>query len=271
LLRQTAKGFAKLAALLVLCLCAALPLRAQIDSRLVGSNQRQIVIIGDPSSSSIQSSVLSVGDAKSLSGLYGQFTQGLGMLLNSGGTYDQPRSTVGTTGIPVFNTEGTKASYRAVATALVTVTAGTDVFQVCGSATKTVRVPLIRVSGTIQTAAQYVDITLVKRSTADTGGTCAAPTTVPLDANDSAGTAVLLQCTANPTLGTPIGTISALRYFGALTGTAALMPEAAVFEFGNRPGARALVLRGVAQCVAVNLNAPSNAGTFNIEAEWTEE
>jgi hypothetical protein len=46
-----------------------------------------------------------------------------------------------------------------------------------------------------------------------------------------------------------------------------------VWEFGNRPGARAVVLRGANSVFALNLNgvAISNATLIDIAIEWTEE
>lgn len=172
--------------------------------------------------------------------------------------------------VPVHTFEGQKASYRATATALVTVASATDVFILNGSASKTIRVTRVLVSGTIGTAAAYVDVTLVKRSTANTGGTSSATTIVPLDSAFAAGTAVALQYTANPTTGTAVGTIAAAKYFAALSGTAAPTTQLE-FKFGDN-NASTCVLRGTAQGLAVNFNTgPANAGSFDITIEYTEE
>lgn len=169
------------------------------------------------------------------------------------------------------NQEGQKLTYSAGSLALATVTGATDIYVLPGSATKTVRVSKVVVSCSIATAAQYVDVNLIKRSTADTAGTSGAVTIVPHDSADAAATSAPLSYTGNPTLGTPIGVIDARRVFFPLTGTAALGNPPVVFDFGDRAGAKTIVLRGVAQQVAVNLNAPANAGTCDITAEWTEE
>ena len=169
------------------------------------------------------------------------------------------------------NTEGRKATYRSGIQGLVTVTAATDVATLTGSATKTIRVLRVGVSGSIQTAAQYVDVALIKRITVDTGGASTAPTVVPLDSTDSPGTGVFTAYTGNPTVNdATLRVVSSARYFAALTGTPALTGAQIEFTFGDKNG-RAMVLRGITQQLAVNLNVTANAGTFDIWYEWTEE
>jgi len=240
----------------------------------VGSDEILNTILADPISAAARSSVLTSIDARNLSGLYALVAQHTPLLLNSAGTFDRARSALGTTGILAVNHEGSKSTFRAVARALATVTGATDVFQIGGSATKTIRVTKVTYSGTIATAAQYLDVALIKRGAVDTGGTSSAPDSIPVDSSGAAATAALLQFTANPTLGAVVGTtglVAARRYFAALTGTPALMSQPAEFKFGELPGAMELVLRGVVEALCLNLNAPSNAGTADIEVEWTEE
>lgn len=169
----------------------------------------------------------------------------------------------------VTNTEGVKATYSATKLALATVTSGTDVFTLTGSATKTLRVTRIIVGGTIDTAAQYVNLAVNVHSTANTGGTSTSVTPIPHDSADAAGTGTVLAYTGNPTIGTSLGAIASARYFAALSGTAAPTTQV-VFDFGNR-NTRCPVLRGTAQQIAINLGTTSNAGVFNISVEWTEE
>lgn len=169
----------------------------------------------------------------------------------------------------VVNTEGVKATYSASVVALATVTSATDVFTLTGSATKTIRLTQVRVSGTIDTAAQYVNLALNKHSAANTGGTSASITPIPHDSSDVAASATVLSYTANPTIGTSLGTVETSRYFAALSGTAAPTTER-VWDYTTRNG-RGIVLRGVAQQVALNLGTTANSGVFNISIEWTEE
>ena len=59
-----------------------------LDTVTVGSNQTLKVAAADPNSASNVGSVLSVANAKSLSGLYAPVVQAAGILQNPGGTYD---------------------------------------------------------------------------------------------------------------------------------------------------------------------------------------
>lgn len=166
------------------------------------------------------------------------------------------------------NIEGRRATYRATVTGLVPAASATDIAYINGSATKTVRVTRIVVSGTAGTHVN-TPIILVKRSTANSGGTCAAATNVPLDSSNAAATAVVNSCTANPTTGTLVGNISARSYFFGVATEASGPP--ADFLIGQE-GGQPLTLRGVAQGLAVNLGAVSvTSGVVNVTIEWTEE
>jgi hypothetical protein len=167
--------------------------------------------------------------------------------------------------------EGVRATYRASISALAAVTGCTDLLTITGSATKTIHLLRVEFSGTVATAALYLDVLGIKRSTADTGGTSTAPTIVSFDSADPAATATVLAYTANPTLGTPVGTIRADKVLLPLTGTPAL-PDRLVWEFGNRPD-KAVVLRGIAQVFAINLNAVAlaNATLIDCALEWVED
>lgn len=172
------------------------------------------------------------------------------------------------TAIPV-TTEGQKTSYSAAAVGIVVAAAATDVFTIIGSATKTIRVTRI-VASMSTTAGSGIaeNASLVKRSTADTGGTSTTPTVVPHDSNNAAGTAVVRSYTANPTLGTAVGTIRVVRSAATTAGTTI---QEIVWEFGTRP-AQAIVLRGVDQQLCINLGGVTITGPVaDFSVEWTEE
>lgn len=165
------------------------------------------------------------------------------------------------------NTEGRRATYRAVILGLVPVASATDVVYIAGSATKTVRINRISVSGSAGTALN-TPVVLAKRSTANTAGTCAAMTAVPIDTANAAATAVASSCTANPTLGTLVGNVASVSAMFNV-GTAASVP--AVFTNGIDNG-QPIILRGVAQTLGVNLAGVSvSSGVLNVTIEWTEE
>lgn len=169
--------------------------------------------------------------------------------------------------------DGFKATYSAAFTALNPGTAATtDVFVLVGSATKTIRVLRFGISGTEATAAAYKDVVLSIRSAATTAGTSSTATIVPYDSSDPAGTAIFRGYTAAGTAGAAVGTIAAFKLFCPITGTPALVNPPVILDFGIRAG-RAVVLRGIAQNLAVTFNGatPANAGSIDAWVEFTEE
>lgn len=175
-------------------------------------------------------------------------------------------------------TDGTKATYSAAKVGLVPAGSATDIFTVTGSGTTTVRVTRITITATTTSATPAaLDVLLVKRSTANSGGTSTgSPTPVPHDSTNAAVTATVLSYTANPTTGNLVGTaIRNAKLFQTLaTYTATDFPakDQIIWEFGNR-ASQAIVLRGTGEVLAVNLNAASATGTasFDIDVEFTEE
>jgi len=162
---------------------------------------------------------------------------------------------------------GVKATYSASFTAIVPAATPTDVFVFVGSATKAVRLVRLILSG-IQTTVGHPVVQLIKRSADDTGGTSTTATLVPHDSTSPAATAVFRSYTANPALGAAVGTVKSRR---------PLIPAAATaadgrFEYKADLPSQGLVLRGVAQIVAVNLNAVTlTGGALSCDVEWTEE
>lgn len=166
--------------------------------------------------------------------------------------------------------DGTKQSYSAAATGIVTVANATDVFTITGSATKTVRITTISVSGTTTAGSgASIPLAIIKRSTADSSGTPATSTNVPHDSNNAAATAVVKSYTANPTLGTAVGTIRSARLeIPAVGGT----EQPVTYDFGTRP-AQAVVLRGTSEQLCINFGGSVTITTpvISFDVEWTEE
>lgn len=167
------------------------------------------------------------------------------------------------------STEGQKTTYSfAFGPQTSFAVAATDWITVTGSATKTVRVGKLSVCGTA-TAATTVDVLLIKRSTADTGGTISStPTAVPNDSGNAAATAVVVSYSANPTLGTTVGNVDVKKWnVGAAGGAGCVF-----WQWGDTNGQQ-IVLRGVTQQLAVNLNgvAPTAGASFDAKVELTEE
>jgi hypothetical protein len=164
--------------------------------------------------------------------------------------------------------DGTKTTYSASAVMVPVTGANTDLIQIIGSATKTVRVTKITFAATIATTAETWGIYINKNSAANTGGTAVAPTVVPLDSGDAAGTAVVSHYTTAPTVGAAVGPIMALKY------TALIAPAQTVqlvLEFGTL--GKCPVLRGVAEALCVNVTGVTtgHAASVAYTVEWTEE
>ena len=167
----------------------------------------------------------------------------------------------------VASVDGLKATYSATIFNLAPATLATDVFTITGSATKTVRVTRITTSGT-QTTGSNVTVVILKRSTANTAGTFTTLTGVPHNSTNPAATATVLAYTANPTVGTLVGNIRSRK---VLMNAATAATDEYISEFGTR-NSQAIVLNGITQVLAVNLNGVTIAGeSLNITIEWTEE
>lgn len=182
---------------------------------------------------------------------------------NNGGTE------FGTLSTPfvVSPSAGLEVTYSASFSALVPALLATDVVCIKGSGTKTVRVTRIEASGTSTASGAAVNLTLVKRSTADTGGTSSTLTNVPLDSTSAAATAVAVSYTANPTLGTTIGSVRAARLDFVTVG-ASVVPV--VWTFGDRPTS-ALALIGTAEQACLNMGGVTITGpVVDGSVEWTE-
>lgn len=176
--------------------------------------------------------------------------------------------TIGTNGeVIVLNNYANKATYSATALGLSAANNATDIFTLTGSATKTITVTKLQISAT-QTTATSNNIVLLKRSTANTGGTSSTLTAVPMDSLSAAATATARSYTVNPTgLGTLVGNLRAHKLFiPTTTGVANILD----YKFGEND--RPLILRGTGEVLAVNLNSTTLSGNnFNIFIEWTEE
>lgn len=169
--------------------------------------------------------------------------------------------------------DGSKATYRyASAAAFAPAASATDICAITGSATKTIRLWRVYVSGT-QTTSSEVNLFLVRRSTANTGGTSTSLVATTNDTNNAAATATAVQYTANPTAGTLVGTILAAKILVpvvAVGGNAVQGPFQEI-PFGDR-GVQTEVLRGTSQVIAVNLGGVTvTGGSFLCTFEITEE
>lgn len=145
----------------------------------------------------------------------------------------------------------------------------TDVATLFGSGTKTIRIHSVQVSLDSSAGTQDVKVSLVKRSAANTGGTSTNPSIVPHDSNSAAATAVVAAYTANPTgLGAAVGTFDSIVVGAPPNSGNPYVP----FLYGPSVGDQSIVLRGVAQGIAVNLEgaALATGETIRVKFKWTE-
>lgn len=185
------------------------------------------------------------------------------------GVDDATYSSVKYAPIWVAPVDGQKATYAASINGLALASSATDIFTIKGSATKTVRIRKLRISGIKTTAGAQVIFQLIKRSAANTGGTSTAPALVPYDSASAAATAVIAAYTANPSgLGTAVGTLAVDSvYIPLATENAAPLS----YNFGDGPSST-IVLRGTSQFLALNLNGVTvGGGALDIWVELTEE
>lgn len=165
-------------------------------------------------------------------------------------------------------------SYGATSVALVPVAAGaTDFFCIAGSATRTVRVQEIRVSGTATTIVN-VPLLVMKHASLDTGAASATGTQIPIpyamdSANAAATATTRAWITANPTItDAAAGIISANNLQLNLP---AAVGTTAIFDWKHRNFIEAPTLRGIAQEICLNLNTTAVvAGLLYISVTWTE-
>lgn len=174
----------------------------------------------------------------------------------------------------VCQSEPTTDTYAATGVGIAPASTATDVACITGSATKVVRLQRIRVSGTAGTLIT-VPVLITKHASANTGGTAATgtalPVPYPLDSTDATVSATTTAYTANPTItdSTP-GIIAAATL--SLNTTSALVGQGEVaLDWASRNYMEAPTLRGIAQQLCVNLNATSpSSGLVNVTFVWTE-
>jgi hypothetical protein len=171
----------------------------------------------------------------------------------------------------LITTQEKRATYSAACVNLNIAASGTDFFTITGSATKTIIVKRIRFSASSAQTVQS-SIGLLKRSTANSGGTATTLTNVPHDSANAAPTATVLAYTANPTLGTLIGALRWIDYTSLATNSNAVV-DIREFQFGIEED-QGIVLRGINEVLALNFNGQTvtfGAGVgYNLSIEWRE-
>lgn len=173
----------------------------------------------------------------------------------------------------------TKASYMAASTFVAPAASTTDLFEIFGSSTKTVKVLRVEIAYYSAAAASAIDeCFLVRRSTANSGGTSTSLTAIKLDTNNGSATVNSIKSyTANPTTGTLVGTLTS-QCFSAITipasGNIAIQGQPRLVLFDANLAGQPIVLRGTSEGVCVNFNGVKPAGStpkLAVVFYWTEE
>jgi len=202
-------------------------------------------------------------------------------IIKSGATSDQLSidSVSKAARVTLYNTDGSdngeKCTYRAstIIPLVAAVTINVPFFNIIGSASKTVTIKRIGISGATLTAVGYFTVNVVRLSSASSSGTSSVLVNVQMDTNDPAATAVVRAYTVAPTSGALVGTIATNRcLWQAATAAAAGLPRDYIFNFGDMPETKGIRLRGVSQEMALLFPVVlASAGTLAIDIEWTEE
>lgn len=169
--------------------------------------------------------------------------------------------------------EPSVATFLAGGYGIVPASSATDIACITGSATRVTRVQSVRLSGTAGTLVT-LPILVTKHTVANTGGTAAVTTALPvptkLDSNSAAATATTTAYTANPTIDATAAILSAQTT--SFNTTAALVaPSPMLWDWKERNFMTAPILRGVAQQLCVNLGGISvSSGLLAVAFSWTE-
>jgi len=163
--------------------------------------------------------------------------------------------------------------FKACSAFITPAAATTDIMQITGSSSKTIRVLEVDVSFTASVTTGLPTPTyLVKRSSADTSGTTSTMTTVALSSGNTSPTASITAYTANPTTGTAVGNICAYQILateGPVGAAGAsenyLTPTCVVYKAGSFD--QAVTLTSAAEALCLNFNGTIPSGTSPLMAE----
>lgn len=169
---------------------------------------------------------------------------------------------------PTPSPVATAPAYRAAIVGLTTAASATDILTITGAANKVITIQRIECSG-IGSTAGTADVVLLRRSTANSGGTSTTPTVVKLDSSNPTASAVVRAYTVNPTVGTLVGNLGASKLALPLAATGASMQS---YVYYNMTGSTPLRIRSASEVIAVNGNGATLAPGASLDCaiEWTE-
>lgn len=172
--------------------------------------------------------------------------------------------------LPIRQKTGFIPTYAAAVTNFQYAANGTDIFTLTGSDSKIVRLKHLSIDGNAQATVTRT-ISLIKRSSANTGGTSVILTSVPFDSSNAPATGIVQYYTANPTLGTTVGTMHNEKLVIASAGANTIEDK---LEFGTVDATtmQDITLRSSQEVLAVNMNGVTTTNnSMNIDIIWTEE
>lgn len=171
--------------------------------------------------------------------------------------------------VPIENT------YAASTAAFAPAGSATDIFEIFGSASKTVKIQKISLGFYTSGTSEYASpVALLKRSSAPTGGTAVNATKVPL--NSASPAATVAKCrhyTANPSGGTLVGGIlrkaigTRLQDYTTAYGS---IEDIVLFEANPEKGIAPIILNGVSEGVSVNFNGITAPANMWVDVLFTE-
>lgn len=161
-------------------------------------------------------------------------------------------------------------TYMAASSAFTPGATPQDVFSIAGNASTIVYVEKLWLSAT-QTTAGVNAWNVAKRSTANSGGTSASVTAVPVQSGNAAAAATLLQYTANPTAGTLIGNLWSGFVASPAPATAGTLGTGLVLDFTSMFG-QPIALLSAAEVLAWNFGGAALPSGLSVlaAAQWFE-
>ena len=171
-----------------------------------------------------------------------------------------------------FGSNNTTPTYTYQAFDIAPHALATDLVQLIGSATKTIKITRIQISADASSVGE-IDFYIYKRSALNTGGTSTHPTPLKYDSTNSNSTATLNVYSANPSaLGAGILFYGTQYIIPGTGGNTWLANVPVIVDYGTR-NTQPIILRNANESIAISLNGqtiPSGMGMY-VNIEWTEE
>jgi len=170
---------------------------------------------------------------------------------------------------PIVITPGPRRSYAAVAAAFTPYATPTDIITLPGNPNTLVRLTRISLSS-IQSTGGLNNWKLIKRAAANTGGTSAPLTAVPMDSGYPAAQSIPKKWTAAPTINNTLGSIAEVQLLTPAS-TAANTGDTSIYLASPLGATHAL--RGATEELALNFSGAAVPSGLSIAVllEWTEE